>query len=167
MLRAGGVRVALDDTDPYRDCGRMAGRAPAAAAAEVARWQRDFEAAWQEIEREHEAYAPALAAGLTTLTPLHRRPGRSPGQRGGAGMRSGRSAVASPAGPGGLALLLIEEFQQAKLGAVLDLYDLYDADDDRLFPVPWGEGKSTHRSAPAGRLRAPGDGGLLAREPGA
>jgi len=50
-------------------------------------------------------------------------------------------AVSASAGPGGLALLLIEEFQRAKLGAVLDLYDLYDPDDDRLFPVPWGESK--------------------------
>jgi uncharacterized protein len=46
-----------------------------------------------------------------------------------------------PAAPGGLALLLIQEFQHAKLGAILDLYDLYDQADDRIFPVPWGEGK--------------------------
>jgi uncharacterized protein len=140
MLRAGGVRVALDDIDPYRDCGswRPARRL---TAAEAARWQRDFEAAWQAIEREHAAYAPALAAGLTTLTPLTAVPG---GRLASAMGRHafGAAAVAAPAGPGGLALLLIEEFQLAKLDAVLDLYDLYDADDDRLFPVPWGEGKA-------------------------
>ena len=89
---------------------------------------------------EHTAYAPALAAGLTTLTPL--TPG--PDGRGASAVARhafGAVAASAPAVPGGLALLLIEEFQRAKLGAVLDLYDLYDPDDDRLFPVPWGEGK--------------------------
>ena len=140
MLRAGGVRMALDDIDPYRDCGSQP-PARRLTATEAARWQRDFGAAWQEIEREHEAYAPALAAGLTTLTPLTAVPGGH--QASAVGRHAfGAAAVALPAGPGGLALLLIEAFQQAKLGAVLDLYDLYDADGDRLFPVPWGEGKA-------------------------
>ena len=40
-----------------------------------------------------------------------------------------------------LAGLLIHEFQQVKLGAVLDLCDLYDPADDSLFPAPWGEEK--------------------------
>ncbi len=140
MLRAGGVRVALDDIDPYRDCGSWP-PAPRLTATEAARWQRDFEAAWQEIQQKHAPYAPALAAGLTTLTPAADIPGRR--QPSALGRHAfGAAAVAAPAGPGGLALLLIEEFQLAKLGAVLDLYDLYDGDDDRLFPVPWGEGKA-------------------------
>jgi uncharacterized protein len=40
-----------------------------------------------------------------------------------------------------LALLLIHEFQHVKLGAVLDLYDLVDPADNRLFHAPWREGK--------------------------
>ena len=40
-----------------------------------------------------------------------------------------------------MAGLLIREFQRAKLGAVLDLFDLYDGADDRLFQAPWGEEK--------------------------
>ena len=54
----------------------------------------------------------------------------------------GAVAATLGAGPGPLALQLIQEFQHAKLGAVLDLYDLYDPADDRVFPTPWGEGKS-------------------------
>ena len=139
MLRAGGVRVALDDIDPYRDCG-SGPPARRLTATEAARWQRDFEAAWLEIQRKHTTYAPALAAGLTTLTPLAAVPGgRQPSAVGRHAF--GAAAVTAPAGPDGLALTLIEEFQLAKLAAVLDLYDLYDRDDDRLFPVPWGEGK--------------------------
>jgi uncharacterized protein len=53
----------------------------------------------------------------------------------------GTVAVALPADPVTLALQLIHEFQHVKLGAVLDLYDLYDRADDRLFHAPWREGK--------------------------
>ena len=49
--------------------------------------------------------------------------------------------MALPDDPVTLARLLIQEFQHMKLGAILDLYDLYDPDGDRLFPAPWGEGK--------------------------
>jgi uncharacterized protein len=139
MLRAGGFCIALDDTDPYRDCGSWPA-APRLTAAEAARWQRDFDAAWQEIEREHTVYAPALAAGLTTLTPLTAVPDR-PGVSSVARHAFGAVAASAPAAPGELALLLIQEFQHAKLGAILDLYDLYDQADDRIFRLPWGEGK--------------------------
>ena len=36
-----------------------------------------------------------------------------------------------------LALLLIHEFQHVKLGAVLDLFDLFDPADKRLYHAPW------------------------------
>ena len=49
--------------------------------------------------------------------------------------------MARPADPATLALLMMHEFQHVKLGAILDEYDLYDPDGDRLFPAPWGEGK--------------------------
>jgi uncharacterized protein len=139
-LQAGVLRVALDDTDLYRDCVRWP-TAPRLTEAETARWERELRTAWQEIERDHAAHAPALAAGLTTLTPLT---AVQDGREAGAVSRHAFGAVAAsaPAGPGRLALLLIQEFQHAKLGAVLDLYDLYDRADDRVFPSPWGKGKS-------------------------
>ena len=86
-------------------------------------------------------YAPALAAGLTTLTPLMAAPDR-PGVSSAARHAFGAVAASARTAPGGLALLLIQEFQHVKLGAILDLYDLYDQADDRIFPVPWGEGKA-------------------------
>ena len=57
ILSAGGFHVALDDTDPYRDCGPSP-TAPRLTEAEAAQWKRDFRAAWQEIEREHEDFQP-------------------------------------------------------------------------------------------------------------
>ena len=140
-LRAPGICVALDDTDPYRDCYQWRA-GPRLTDAEFAQWQRHFQDAWQEIGREHAAYAPALAAGLTTLTPLA-APQEDRDVSGAARYAFGAVAAALPADPAALALLLIHEFQHVKLGAVLDLYDLYDQADDRLFRAPWGEGKGS------------------------
>ena len=137
LLRAPGLCVALEDTDPYRDCHhwRAASRL---TEAEFGRWQRSFLAAWQEIDREHGAYAPALAAGLTTVMPLA---GIAERREVSATARHAFGAVAAalPGDPVTLALLLIHEFQHVKLGAVLDLYDLYDPTDGRLFHAPWRE----------------------------
>jgi uncharacterized protein len=134
-LRAGGICVALEDTDPYRDCHQWQA-APRLADSEFARWQRCFEDAWQEIERDHPAYAPAIAAGLSVLMPLSAAPqGRDISAS--ARHAFGAVAVALPEDPVTLALLLIHEFQHVKLGAVLDIYDLYDPADGRLFHAPW------------------------------
>jgi uncharacterized protein len=135
MLRAPGICVALEDTDPYRDCypSRAVARL---TGSEFARWQQHFQHAWQEIKHRHAAYAPALAAGLTTLVPL------DAAQEGGgisAGQAFGAVAMPLPADPVTLALLLIHEFQYVKLAALLDLYDLYDQADGRLFRAPWRE----------------------------
>jgi uncharacterized protein len=40
-----------------------------------------------------------------------------------------------------LALLLLHEFQHVKLGALMDMYDLFDQTDARLFRVAWREDK--------------------------
>lgn len=139
MLRAPGLSVALEDTDPFRHCYSWPA-APRLADAELARWQDLFHEAWQEIGRGHAAYAPGLAAGLTTLVPLCGVPDdRQPGTA--ARHAPGAIAIARPADPVTLAMVLICGFQQVKIDAVMDLYDLYDPADDRLFPAPWGEGK--------------------------
>jgi uncharacterized protein len=136
-LRAPGIRVALEDTDPYRDCHQWR-PAPRLTDAEFARWQRCFEDAWQEIRRDHPAYAPALAAGLSVLMPLSAGP-QDRDISATARHAFGAVAAALPADPVTLALLIIHEFQHVKLGAVLDIYDLYDHADSRLFHAPWRE----------------------------
>jgi uncharacterized protein len=134
-LTAPGISVTLEDTDPYRDCHQWTA-APRLADAELAEWQRLFRGAWAEIGRTHGTYADGLAAGLCTVMPLSAGP---PGRDVSATARNAFGAVAAalPASPVTLALLLIHEFQHVKLGAVLDVFDLYDPDDDRLFPAPW------------------------------
>jgi len=142
VVRVPGISVLLDDIDPYRDChGWQVTRR--LSAAEFARWQHDFEEAWQEIRCHHTGYAMALATGLTTLTPLdHAQPDRAVSAA--ARHAFGAIAAARPAEPGTLALLLIHEFQHVKLGAILDLYDLYDPADDRYFHAPWEDDHFFH-----------------------
>ena len=153
-LRAPGICVALEDTDPYRDCHQWRA-APRLTDTEFAQWQRQFRDAWREIEREHGAYAPALAAGLTTLMPLGAT--RNGGDLSAAARDAfGTVAVALPADPASLALLLIHQFQHVKLGALLDLYDLYDRADHRLFRASWGEGEHQLGGPLRRHLCAPG-----------
>jgi uncharacterized protein len=138
-LTATGLTVMLEDTDPYRDCHQW----PAAdrlTDAEVTRWQQCFADAWSEIERHFPAYAPAIAVGLTVLMPMA---AASAGRDVSAAARHAFGAIglALPADATTLALLIMHEFQHVKLGAVLDLYDLYDPADSQLYHAPWREDK--------------------------
>ena len=133
----GRLTVRLEDTDPYRDCHQWPA-APRLADADVAGWQERFAAAWALIESEY----PAYAAGLAQVCPrsCHCQAGPA-GQEISASARQAFGAVgaALPADGENLALLLIHEFQHVKLGAMLDMFDLYDRCDGRLFYAPWRE----------------------------
>jgi uncharacterized protein len=134
-LRAGRIRVRLEDTDSYRNCHRWP-VAPRLSEASVAAWQEQFAIAWNLIEQDYPGYAPGIAAGLSTITPLTNG---EPGREISAAARPAFGAVAAalPADGVVLALLLIHEFQHVKLGAVLDLYDLYEPIRGQRFPVLW------------------------------
>jgi uncharacterized protein len=134
-LTAPGLTVALEDTDPYRNCHQW----PASArlsTAEHDRWQRQFADAWRLIQRDYLRYAPAIAASLTTIMPLRPDP---EGRDISAAARDafGAIGVARPGDPATLALLIMHEFQHVKLGAILDEYDLCDPADRRLYDAPW------------------------------
>jgi uncharacterized protein len=134
-LAADGCTVALEDTDPYRDCHRWP-CAPRLSQEQASCWQRMFRAAWELIQRDHSAYAPGLAAGLSTVTPLA-DPGREQEVSAAARDAFGAVGAALPQNAAALALLLIHEFQHVKLGAIFDLFDLYDETDRRLYHAPW------------------------------
>ena len=127
--------MALEDTDPYRDCHQW----PAASrisADQITPWRELYRQAWSLIEQEHGIYAPGLAAGLSTIMPLAND---KPGREISAASRQAFGAIgaALPSGGDTLALLMMHEFQHVKLGAVLDLFDLCDHSDQRLFYAPW------------------------------
>lgn len=136
-LRAGDWVVRLEDTDPYRNCHQWPA-APRLTTAELAAWQAQFEEAWRLIESGYPRYAPGVTAGLSVLLPLAND---EPGREISATAREAFGAVAAALPPTGadLALLIIHEFQHVKLGALIDMFDLYDRTDRRLFYAPWRE----------------------------
>lgn len=136
-LEAGTWSVALEDTDPYRDCHQW----PAASrlsTGEAGLWARRFADAASYIEDRMPRYLPGLRAGLRSVMPMV--PAPSGTHRSGTARHAfGSVGVALPADGPTLALLLVHEFQHVKLGALLDIYDFYDSTDNRLFYVPWRE----------------------------
>jgi len=136
-LHAADFAVALEDTDPFRDCHQW----PAAqrlSAAEAAAWQAQFGEAWPMIEHSFPGYAAGVAGGLRAIMPLAND---VPGQEISAAARQafGAVAIALPAAAADLALLIIHEFQHVKLGALTDMFDLHDQSDRRLYFAPWRE----------------------------
>jgi uncharacterized protein len=134
-LTCGEFGVRLEDTDPYRDCHQWPAAGRLAASA-VVRWQDQFTVAWQLIGRSFTRYLPGLTSGLSTIMPMAND---VPGREVSAAARQAFGAVgaALPADGSVLALLLLHEFQHVKLGAVLDLFDLCDPADRRLYYAPW------------------------------
>jgi uncharacterized protein len=134
-VQAAGMVITVEDTDPYRSChGHPAQRLDAAEADE---WARALPAALAYVGEHLPAYAPGLRAGLSTVTPM-RRPADGSERSAAARHAFGAIGLALPADPALLALLLVHEFQHVKLGALLDIAELYDvADTEPRHYAPW------------------------------
>jgi len=136
-LAAPGIKVLLEDADPFRNCHDcpVTDRIP---DHEYAGWQRSFVGAISFLDDHLPRYAAGLRAGLQCVVPLERNPaGRL--RSGTVRDAPGSVGIAGPGTAATLALLLIHEFQHVKLGALMDLVELYDPLDERLFAVPWRE----------------------------
>jgi uncharacterized protein len=134
-----GTPVVLDDVDPHRDCfhRRAAARLDATA---FEHWRHAVGAAGRVIQRDHAEHLPALTRGLTTLTPLEAGPTDASATHRHAFGAIGVAATATPANlPDALVLALVHEVQHLKMGAVLDLFELFDPDDRSLHRVGWRE----------------------------
>jgi uncharacterized protein len=129
-----GLRVAVDDLDPFRDCQQW----PAAARLprqDWLAWHRGLAAAGHRLASGLPEYARALLAGLRVVVPLRPAP---------AGMQSATSrrafgavAVTLPSDPGGIEEMLVHEFQHAKLFGLCDFCQLVDGADTQRLRVPW------------------------------
>lgn len=138
-----GGGIALEDTDPFRRCHHweVAQRLP---RSEAQLWMRTVPEAWDLLARDHHSYARGIAAGLSTIVPLapslSGRAVSSTARRAygaiGAALPRPRNGTAGSSASA-LALLMIHEFQHVKLGAVLDMADLHDPHDTRMFEAPW------------------------------
>jgi uncharacterized protein len=130
-----GAGLLIEDTDPYRAChGPTSDRLP---PDEADRWSEELHGALAFIDAHLPAYAPGLRSGLTTVVPMV--PAGNGAHRSAAARHAfGAVGAARPGDPALLALLLVHEFQHVKLGAVLDLYDLFDTSDTSArYYAPW------------------------------
>jgi uncharacterized protein len=132
----GSWRVWLDDTDPYRAVfGHPVQDRLTRSSAGA--WRAKVNDALTLIDDDFAEYAPGIRAGLETLTPL------CTPEAGGdvsATAREAHGAIgcAPTEHPATLALLVLHEFQHAKLYAVNDLEPLY-IEDEVSYYVPWRE----------------------------
>jgi uncharacterized protein len=130
-----GGRLLIEDGDPYRDCY---GQSVASRLADpVARaLGRTLTEAWRVVHRDVPAHAAALDGGLRAVVPLTPDPAR-PLRSATARHAFGAVAVTPDPDPETMAVLLVHEWQHAKLGAALDLCDLVEADRGTRISVPW------------------------------
>lgn len=134
-LRAEGLSVVIEDTDPYRSCHRFA--APRLTSTELSQWHAALPAAMAYIDQRLPRYAPGLRSGLRVVMPMT-IPDNGTHRSAAARHAFGAVGAALPDDPALLALLLVHEFQHVKLGAVLDLYTLYDDSDTAArHYAPW------------------------------
>ncbi|GIE87815.1 FxsB family cyclophane-forming radical SAM/SPASM peptide maturase [Actinoplanes regularis] len=131
---ADGWTVRIEDGDPARACHRwpLTGRL---RDDEERDWRSALAEAWQLIRAEVPGYAPALRTALRTVVPL--RADESGAQRASTARHAFGSVAAALAEPADLAVLLVHEFQHGKLGALLDLCDLFDLNSDARMMVGW------------------------------
>jgi len=132
-----GPRVLLEDLDDQRDAFQLppTDRLP---DDEFAQWRAAYSSAWLLIKKQYSEYVGGLETGLRVIMPLRQSPDGNAAS-GTARQAFGALGLALPPEPDVLALLMIHEFQHVKLGAVLDLFDLYDESDTRLYYAPWRE----------------------------
>lgn len=134
-LPAANAQVTIEDLDPNRDCfGWPAERRLHEDTAK--RFGGLITTAWRLIEREHPIHAQAMRQSLRTLVPLATPPdghGVSAASR----LAFGAIAVCIPDDAETLAELFIHEFQHMKLGALLDVVDLYESGGPSIHWAPW------------------------------
>jgi uncharacterized protein len=133
-LSDGILRIAFEDLDPYRDCQAW----PAAdrrSATQWDEWSEELTAAGRQLAAALPRYAKVISAGLRAVVPLH---GSAVSDRSATSrMAFGAIALAPARQAGGLAALLLHEFQHVKLHALIEMHELFDQESTRRMMVPW------------------------------
>ncbi len=134
-LAGHALRLTVDDGDPYRDCYQrcLAGRLTDAEVAELGVLLAD---AWSWIVRHLPGYTLSIRTTLRSIVPLTPpRTGRNVSAT--SRVACGSLAMSVPTDAETLALSLIHEVQHMKLGALLDLVDLYRYNGEARHRAPW------------------------------
>ena len=135
QVNAAGLLITIEDTDPYRGCHGSAAERLGVDQADA--WVRALPAAISFIDEHMPAFAPGLRTGLSTVMPM-RRPADGSHASSAARHAFGAVGVALPDHPEHLAQLLVHEYQHIKLGALLDIAELFDtADTEPRYYAPW------------------------------
>ncbi|NUR52328.1 MAG: hypothetical protein HOV71_29740 [Hamadaea sp.] len=135
FLSAPGVRIALDDVDPYRH-GHHAPPANRLDDAELEQWDKLFAEAWGLLARQLPGRAAELAAGLRTLVPLAQTDSRS-ARSATIKYAFGVFGLTLPPSAAEFAVTMVHEFQHSKLSAILDLVPMTDPADTSRHFAPW------------------------------
>jgi uncharacterized protein len=135
VCRTGNLETVVEDLDPFRMPAEVAGLAPRLTAREARDWRRALQQGWEVLVSGHSEVAAELAAAISVIVPLSRsiyghRSSSSPDT-------FGALAMSEPPDPESCACTLTHELQHVKLGAVLDIVALTEADDDRWYYAPW------------------------------
>lgn len=130
---APGLRLTIDDLDPYRWPGDDVDTR--LTDERRRRWTSHLRHAWQIMTTRHWTTAGEIAVAVTVLTPVTARGGA---QRS-ASARDifGTIALSDPPAVADMALTLAHELQHAKLNALMELVALARPDDGRRYYAPW------------------------------
>jgi len=133
LVRAGSLKLLVDDVDPFR----MPTAPNLATAIDPDSWSGVISEAWTLLELHHPAVAREVAEIVTVIVPLMRPPH---GQVSSSSPETfGAIALSRPPDACTLASTLAHEVQHIKLSALLDLIPLALPDDGRRFYAPWRE----------------------------
>ncbi|MGV9639699.1 FxsB family cyclophane-forming radical SAM/SPASM peptide maturase [Streptomyces sp. NPDC003514] len=127
-IRADGLDIALDDTDPHRDCYGLPVEGPLTDVRTEESWCHVLPQAWALIRKTLPTVARGIERSVRVITPLavpHDPRRHVPG--GGIGALG----VHLHPGPEAVAVEIVRGFRLGVLDALLDVCDLYDEADTR------------------------------------
>ncbi|MFD7324346.1 FxsB family cyclophane-forming radical SAM/SPASM peptide maturase [Streptomyces sp. NPDC059875] len=154
-LTAPWLPVVLDDLDPYRAApvedvarhdpvarhGPMARHDPVALGRLTPRqwtaWQVALSRAGRELTLLVPEYATPLRAAFRVVVPLRPMPGNGSSPAPLRRTPFGALSLATATGTTDVAATLLQEFQRAKLDALMDVYDFFDTARPASLRVPW------------------------------
>ncbi|MFG2029065.1 HEXXH motif domain-containing protein [Streptomyces sp. NPDC048825] len=135
-------RLPLDELDPYRTFPRPSGPR-LLSAAEAGAWDGMLAEAWEILLRDEPESAEGMRRGLLSLVPTPARERFRPHSET-AGDAFGGVTASCPDDVPQLAATLVHEFQHTKLGGLIHLQPLINAqapqaaqDPEELFYAPW------------------------------
>jgi uncharacterized protein len=129
-----GRSILIEDSDPNRQCHQWptAGRLDQTARAS---WRRSLEGAVRVARADAPEFIAGLESGLRAVTPLV--PAADGSHRASSSRHAFGAVAVAPATDEALAVMLVHEFQHAKLAALLDVVDLVDQGHPGRIMVGW------------------------------